>query len=218
MLQLQADLELAGGLCVLNNEVEAIKFDEKGIQLRSRSDKSLITCRVCINASGLDARSLCESLTGFPESRLPGAWFAKGSYFSYQGRVPFQRLIYPVPVNGGLGVHLTLDMQGQARFGPDVEWLPQGQAFDYQVQEGKKNEFAAAISRYWPELDESKLCPDYAGIRPKISGPSDEAADFMIQDERQHGVKGLVNLFGIESPGLTSSLAIAEHVCSLLAH
>lgn len=216
MLQLQADLESAGGMSVFNTDVEAVDCNEQGIQLRSRADGTLISAKVCINAAGLDAVSFCRSLADFPKNRLPRAWFAKGSYFSYQGEVPFRHLIYPVPVNGGLGVHLTLDLQGQAKFGPDVEWLQQGQALDFQVQEAKRREFASSVKRYWPRLDESRLCPDYAGIRPKISGPYEAPADFMIQDERQHGVKGLINLFGIESPGLTSCLAIAERVTHLL--
>lgn len=216
MLQLQADFENAGGLCVFNSDIVALKTDSEGIHLHSTPDNTSIVTKYCINACGLDAVSFCRELAGFPVGKLPQAWFAKGSYFSYQGAVPFRHLIYPVPVNGGLGVHLTLDLQGRAKFGPDVEWLSKAARFDFQVDDSKRRDFADAVRSYWPHLDEAKLCPDYAGIRPKISGPDEASADFLIQDERQHGIKGLVNLLGIESPGLTASLAIAERVAASL--
>ena len=216
MLQLQADIENAGGQCIYNSHIVALKADSEGIHLQSSPDNTLIVSKYCINACGLDSVEFCRELAGFPSNKLPEAWFAKGSYFSYQGRVPFEHLIYPVPVNGGLGVHLTLDMQGCAKFGPDVEWLLQGANMDFQVDERKRSAFAAAVQSYWPALDAQKLSPDYAGVRPKISGPHEASADFLIQGEQQHGIKGLVNLLGIESPGLTSSLAIAERVVNLL--
>ena len=216
MLQLQADFENAGGQCIFNTKLRAIKFDEFGIHLESESDGTKIQAKQCVNATGLNSIAFCQSLKGFASHVLPKAFFAKGSYFSYQGKVPFKHLIYPVPVNGGLGVHLTLDMNNSAKFGPDVEWLFEGEPFDYQVDESKKCDFFNAVKTYWPNVNASKLCADYSGIRPKISGPSDIAADFCIQGEDVHRVKGYINLLGIESPGLTSSLAIAELVAAKL--
>jgi L-2-hydroxyglutarate oxidase LhgO len=217
MLQLQADFENAGGQCVFNTKLKAVKYDAKGIHLESENDETKILAKQCINATGLNAVSFCQNMQGFPLSILPKAYFAKGSYYCYQGKVPFKHLIYPVPVNGGLGVHLTLDMNNSAKFGPDVDWLPENAPFDYQVDTSKKDAFLNAVQAYWPSINEAKLCADYSGIRPKISGPTDIAADFCIQDESVHGVPGYINLLGIESPGLTSSLAIAEMVKARLA-
>jgi L-2-hydroxyglutarate oxidase LhgO len=217
MLQLQADFENAGGQCIFNTKLKAVKSDGLGLHLESEHDSTRILAKQCINATGLSAVSFCQGLQGFPEAVLPKAYFAKGSYFSYQGKVPFQHLIYPVPVNGGLGVHLTLDMNNAAKFGPDVDWLLEGEAFNYKVDPAKKDAFLSAVKSYWPDINEAKLCADYAGIRPKISGPSDTAADFCIQTETVHGVPGYINLFGIESPGLTASLAIAGMVAEYLA-
>lgn len=217
MLQLQADFENAGGQCIFNTKLKAIKSDARGIHLESEQDSTIILAKQCINATGLNAVSFCQDLQGFPAAVLPKAYFAKGSYFSYQGKVPFQHLIYPVPVNGGLGIHLTLDMNNSAKFGPDVDWLLQGETFNYQVDPAKKEAFLSAVKCYWPEINEAKLCADYAGIRPKISGPSEVAADFCIQNEDVHGVPGYINLLGIESPGLTASLAIADMVSEYLS-
>lgn len=216
MLQLQADFESAGGQCIFNTKLKAIKAGTQGIYLESEQDATRILAKKCINATGLSAVSFCQNLQGFPKAILPTAYFAKGSYFSYQGKVPFKHLIYPVPVNGGLGVHLTLDMNFSAKFGPDVDWLIEGERFDYRVDPLKKTAFLNAVKRYWPSINEAKLCTDYAGIRPKIAGPSEAAADFMIQDESTHGIPGYINLFGIESPGLTASLAIASMVSGYL--
>ena len=143
---------------------------------------------------------------------MPKPYYAKGNYFTLSGRSPFSRLIYPVPVPGGLGTHLTLDLGGSARFGPDVEWI---EAIDYDVDPRRADLFYKAIRRYWPDLQDGQLLPGYAGIRPKIVPPSVANQDFVIQDQRAHGVPGLVNLFGIESPGLTASLALAEQVLSV---
>ena len=223
MLQLQADFENAGGQCIFNTKLKAIKTDSLGIHLMSESDTTKILAKQCINATGLNAVSFSQNLQGFPLAMLPKAYFAKGSYFSYQGNVPFKHLVYPVPVHGGLGVHLTLDMNHSAKFGPDVEWLSGlkclsgNESFDYQVDESKKIDFIDAIKKYWPTIDEEKLYADYAGIRPKIAAPSDLAADFCIQGEDEHGIRGYINLFGIESPGLTSSLAIAKLVVAKLS-
>jgi L-2-hydroxyglutarate oxidase LhgO len=152
-------------------------------------------------------------MDGFPAGLIPPEYYAKGNYYSLAGRPPFSRLVYPVPEPGGLGVHVTLDLAGQARFGPDVEWV---EHIDYTVDPRRSERFYAAIRRYWPGLPDGALAPGYAGIRPKISGPKAPAADFMIQGPAEHGVAGLVNLFGIESPGLTASLALADDVAKLL--
>jgi L-2-hydroxyglutarate oxidase LhgO len=171
-----------------------------------------------VNAAGIFARDIAARIEGFPAAHIPQAWFAKGSYFSLAGRSPFGRLVYPVPEPGGLGVHLTIDLGGQARFGPDVEWLQGGDpsAFDYDVDPHRADRFYAAIRAYWPALGDGDLAPAYSGIRPKLSGPGQPAADFMISGPAAHGVRGIVNLFGIESPGLTASLAIADEVVRLV--
>jgi L-2-hydroxyglutarate oxidase LhgO len=164
-----------------------------------------------VNAAGLAASRVARAIEGV--GAVPDTFYAKGNYFALAGRAPFQRLIYPAPQAHGLGVHLTFDLAGQARFGPDVEWV---ETLDYGVNPARGQGFAEAIRRYWPGLPEDALTPAYAGIRPKISGPSEAAADFRIDGPERHGVPGLVNLFGIESPGLTSALAIAEEVAGRL--
>ncbi|MDO3720414.1 NAD(P)/FAD-dependent oxidoreductase [Marinobacter sp. chi1] len=167
-----------------------------------------------INAAGLGAVNLAKHWQGLPDHGKPRQWLARGVYFSYRGTPPADCLVYPVPEPGGLGVHLTLDLAGQARFGPDVEWIDE---IDYHVDPGRGRRFVEGLRRWWPEVDESRLEPAYAGIRPKLSGPGEPAADFRIDGPEAHGVAGLVNLFGIESPGLTSCLAIAEYVKSRLS-
>ena len=167
-----------------------------------------------INAAGLDATALAGSLDGLDPQFAPKLRYAKGNYFSVAGRAPFSRLVYPVPEPGGLGVHLTLDLDGIARFGPDVEWT---ETLDYRVDPTRGERFYNEIRKYWPDLADGSLQPAYSGIRPKLSGPGEANADFLIQDAAVHGVEGLVNLFGIESPGLTSSLAIAEYVARRVA-
>ena len=166
-----------------------------------------------INAAGLHAPRVAAALDGLATRHVPRAHFAKGNYYSLSGRAPFSRLIYPVPEPGGLGVHLTLDLGGQARFGPDVEWVDH---IDYRVDPQRAGRFYAEVRKYWPRLAEGALQPAYAGIRPKIAGPGAPAADFLIQGPAEHGVAGLVNLFGIESPGLTACLALARHAADLL--
>jgi L-2-hydroxyglutarate oxidase LhgO len=215
MQQLQRDFERAGGQLVLHTRVRASCLAAGDLRFELVGQNALVRARRCVNAAGLSAISLLRDCADFPAERLPSAQFAKGSYFSYAGRPSFKHLIYPVPEVGGLGVHLTLDLSGGARFGPDVEWLEgPGEDFDYRVVASKRECFAGEIRKYWPTLDEDQLLPAYSGIRPKISGPTEPAADFMIQTERDHGVSGLVNLFGIESPGLTASLALAERVAA----
>ena len=156
-----------------------------------------------------DAQAVARTIDGMPADKIPPLFLAKGNYFSLSVRSPFSRLVYPMPAPGGLGVHLTLDLAGQARFGPDVEWV---ETIDYDVDPRRAESFYAAIRTYWPDLPDGALQPAYAGIRPKIARPGGSSTDFLIQTERDHGVRGLVNLFGIESPGLTASLAIAEEI------
>src|SRR6516165_4219512 len=172
-----------------------------------------LECALMINSAGLSAPQVARSIAGMPEDLIPQAYLAKGNYFSCSARAPFSHLIYPVPEPGGLGVHLTLDMAGQARFGPDVEWVDR---VDYAVDPARAERFYPAIRRYWPSLPDGALMPSYSGMRPKIVPPAVAVQDFLIQGPGIHGVNGLINLFGIESPGLTSSLAIADHVGDLV--
>lgn len=213
MLALQGDLEHAGGMVVCHAEVCEAAVVASGIWLRT-ADGTEITARTVVNAAGLQAPALAACMSGMPAQHVPRAYYAKGNYFTLSGRAPFSRLIYPVPEAAGLGVHLTLDLGGQAKFGPDVQWV--AGPLDLQVDPARADGFYAEIRRYWPALPDGALVPGYAGIRPKISGPGEPAADFVIQGPQTHGVPGLVQLFGIESPGLTSSLAIAAQVADLL--
>ena len=214
MLSLLGDLERAGGVLALNSALALAECAQAAIHLIAK-DGTIIAAKSVVNAAGLHAPALASKFQGLAAQHVPTAHFAKGSYFSLTGRAPFSRLIYPVPEPGGLGVHLTLDLAGQARFGPDVQWVNSPE--DLQVEARRGEVFYEAVRRYWPELPDGALMPAYAGIRPKISGPHEPAADFCIQGPAVHGVPGLVNLFGIESPGLTSCLAIGEHVRDLLA-
>ncbi|HET8596784.1 MAG TPA: NAD(P)/FAD-dependent oxidoreductase [Castellaniella sp.] len=211
MLALLGDLENAGGLLALRAPVlGGAAADDAGILLRIGGDEPMeLLARQVINCAGLHAQAVAARIEGVPPASIPAGRYAKGNYYSLSGKAPFSRLIYPVPEPGGLGVHLTLDLAGQARFGPDVEWVD---AIDYAVDPGRSAGFYAAIRRYWPELPDGALQPSYAGIRPKLVMPAGQDADFLIQDRTAHGVDGLVNLYGIESPGLTSCLAIADEV------
>ncbi|KHK89118.1 NAD(P)/FAD-dependent oxidoreductase [Novosphingobium malaysiense] len=177
-------------------------------------DEPVVSAPVLVNSAGLAAQALAQATEGLDPAHVPPIYYARGVYFTYSGKVPFSRLIYPVPEAGGLGTHLTLDLAGQARFGPDVEWID---TVDYTVDPGRHAKFAVAAKRIWPQLDPDRLQPGYAGVRPKVSGPGEPAADFIISGPADHGCEGLVNLFGIESPGLTASLAIAERVVGKLA-
>ncbi len=213
MLALLADIESAGGTVVFNSPLALAKFSNGAIELVAQDGTQLLTTCL-VNAAGLQAVALASRFQGLDSRHVPTAHFAKGSYFSLSGRAPFRHLIYPLPEAAGLGVHLTLDLAGQARFGPDVQWTDD--PLDTAVQPERGEVFYAAVRRYWPGLPDGALQPAYAGIRPKISGPGEPAQDFVIQGPKDHGVPGLVNLFGIESPGLTSALAIGEHVANLL--
>lgn len=216
MQALVADIEAGGGWVVCHTPVERVTSEGARHHLRLGGDApcELVTPRV-VNAAGLAAIPLARNWDGMPAAVIPGAHWSKGHYFAYNGRHPFGRLIYPVPDSGGLGVHLTLDMAGQARFGPDAHWVDGAE--DLTVPESLRDDFVRAISQWWPDVAPGRLVPAYAGIRPRIHGPGDTPADFLIQGPDQHGLPGVVNLFGIESPGLTASLAIAERVREYLA-
>jgi L-2-hydroxyglutarate oxidase LhgO len=217
LLALLGEAEEQGAVLATSSAVTGLRLHEQGIEISVNGEPGpLLRTRRLVNAAGLHAVKLAQCIEGFASAGIPDVHFAKGSYFSLEGRAPFSHLIYPLPQPGGLGVHLTLDLAGQARFGPDVEWLQPGQPFDYAVDPARAADFRAAIRRWWPGLGQRRLLPGYAGIRPKLSGPGDSAADFRIDGPEVHGVPGLVNLFGIESPGLTASLAIAERVAELL--
>jgi L-2-hydroxyglutarate oxidase LhgO len=166
-----------------------------------------------VNSAGLKAPTVAKAIEGYRAQLAPRELYAKGNYYSLAGRAPFSRLVYPVPEPGGLGVHVTLDLAGQARFGPDVEWV---ERIEYGVDPKRAERFYAAIRRYWPGLPDGALAPGYAGIRPKTAGPGEPAPDFVVQGPAAHGVPGLVHLFGIESPGLTASLALADMTASEL--
>ena len=211
MLAYLGDAEAAGAMLALKSSLEKVVFTGRDFELQVGETR--IRTTTLVNSAGLRAPSIARLIEGFPADRVPPEFYAKGNYYSLAGRPPFSRLIYPVPEPGGLGVHVTLDLAGQARFGPDVEWVDE---IDYQVDPKRAERFYAAIRRYWPALPDGALAPGYAGIRPKISGPKEAAADFVIQGASEHGVAGLVNLFGIESPGLTASLALADDVAKLL--
>lgn len=213
MLAMRGDAEAHGAAIAFNTPVLRADVTGGRIVIETGGDEpATLSCRVLINAAGLDAPSLARRFQGFPQQHVPQSYLAKGSYFSLTGRSPFSRLIYPVPVPGGLGTHLTLDLNGNARFGPDVEWID---SIDYEVRPEKAEDFARAIGRYWPGISAAALTPAYSGIRPKIVPQGAPAQDFVIQDHTVHGIEGLINLFGIESPGLTSSLAIAAHVAKV---
>ncbi len=215
MLAFQGDAENHGASVVFHSPVTAGTVHEDGIELAVGGAEPMnLLCRTVINSAGLFAPDVARSIVGLPREHVPPQYFAKAHYFSLAGRSPFRRLVYPVATHAHLGVHVTLDLGGQARFGPDVEWVD---GVDYAFDVSREPLFYEAIRRYYPELKDGALAPGYTGIRPKISGPKEPAADFRIDGPKDHGVPGLVNLFGIESPGLTASLAIAGHVLELVA-
>lgn len=213
MLSLRGDAESDGAAFAFLAPLVSAKTVPGGFELEVGGEAPMqLACDILINAAGLSATTIARSIDGMPLDMIPPAYLAKGSYFSCNTKAPFSRLIYPVPEPGGLGVHLTLDMAGQARFGPDVEWVYH---IDYTVDPERAEKFYPAIRRYWPTLPDGALMPSYSGMRPKIVPPAVATQDFMIQGPQSHGVAGLINLFGIESPGLTSSLAIADYVSAM---
>lgn len=211
MAALLADAEAAGAQLALGTRVVGIEAGGGGfvVETESAGERFALAADAVVNAAGLWASQVALATRGLDPAHVPITRYARGSYYAAPGRPAFSRLIYPVPEPGGLGVHLTLDLGGAMRFGPDVEWTDD---IDYRVNSGRQAHFEAEIRRYWPRLPAGALAPTYCGIRPKISGPGEPAADFRIDGPEKHGIPGLVNLFGIESPGLTSSLAIAEEV------
>jgi L-2-hydroxyglutarate oxidase LhgO len=210
MLALRGDAEAHGAMFAFETPVLAGHTSGHGLVIEVGGPAPMrLAAGLVVNAAGLGAQALARTIAGMPADRIPPLHLAKGNYFSLGGRSPFSRLIYPVPTEGGLGVHLTLDLAGQAKFGPDVEWVD---AIDYNVDPGRAPCFYAAIRTYWPGLPEGALQPGYAGVRPKIARPGGSTTDFLLQTEKEHGVAGLINLFGIESPGLTASLAIADRL------
>ena len=215
MLALRGDAEAAGAAFAFHTPLLHARATGGRIELDAGGEAPMtLECVLLINSAGLRAPAVARGIEGMPPELVPPAYLAKGNYFSCGTKAPFSRLIYPVPEPGGLGVHLTLDMAGQARFGPDVEWVDH---IDYAVDPARAERFYPAIRKYWPTLPDGALMPSYSGMRPKIVPPDVATQDFVIQGPRDHGVAGLINLFGIESPGLTSSLAIADYVSDLTA-
>lgn len=214
MLALQGDLEHRGGFVVLGTRVSRVTLRDGLFAVHvNDGDTPTLACRYLVNAAGLHAQAVARSIDGLPASSIPPRHLARGHYYTLSGRSPFNRLVYPVAEAGGLGIHVTLDLAGTARFGPDVQWID---GIDYSFNPAVREKFSAAIRRYYPDLDESRLRESYTGIRPKLSGPAGPAADFCIQGQEAHGMPGLVNLYGIESPGLTASLALAGLVAARL--
>jgi L-2-hydroxyglutarate oxidase LhgO len=211
---LQADIEASGGVVIFGTEFESAAVIKSGFEVAARTDgeSSVMCCRRLINAAGVGAPLLLSRISGYPQALLRKPYYAKGNYFSCRGASPFRHLVYPMPGEAGLGVHATLDLSGRTRFGPDVEWVSE---IAYDVDPSRCASFYEAIREYWPGLPDDALQPDFAGIRPKITGPGEPAADFVIEGGDTHGVPGLVNLLGIESPGLTASLAIGERVAGI---
>jgi len=212
MLAYLGDAENAGAMLALKSPLERAQLRPDGIALWVAGADPVLAGAV-VNCAGLHAPSLARRFEGYPTDLAPRELYAKGNYYTLERRAPFSRLVYPVPEPGGLGVHVTLDLAGRARFGPDVEWID---AIDYRVDPARAERFYAAIRRYWPGLPDGALAPGYAGVRPKISARGEPAADFVVQGPSAHGVPGLVHLFGIESPGLTASLALADDVATVL--
>lgn len=217
MLALQGEIEDHGGAIALQSPVTRIDQIPGGFRVHAAGEA--IACRLVVNSAGLNAQRVAEHVEGLASQHIPQLTLAKGNYFSCTTRPAFSRLIYPAPVDGGLGVHVTLDLGGRMRFGPDVEWLTDANpdAVDYTVDPRRADGFYAAIRRYWPGLPDGVLTPDYSGVRPKLSGPGQPATDFRLDGPDAHGIPGLINLFGIESPGITSSPAIADEVKRMLA-
>jgi len=213
MLTMLAEVEDRGGMLACNTRFTGARLRDGLWDISiDGSAEPIVRSRLLINSAGLGAQAAATAIEGLDPAQIPPLHFARGCYFSYSGKLPFQRLIYPLPVPGGLGVHLTFDLQGKARFGPDLEWID---AIDHTVDPGRKSGFVAAARRIWPAIDPDRLQPDYAGIRPKLARA--DSQDFLVSTESAHGLPGLVNLYGIESPGLTAALALGEEVAAGLA-
>ncbi|MFM2399766.1 MAG: hypothetical protein RL341_1923 [Pseudomonadota bacterium] len=221
MLSLLGDAQNAGALLALKSSFDGARFQDERWRVQTGGDAPFeLTASWLINCAGLSAQAVAQRMEGFDPAHIPKPYWAKGHYFSLSGRAPFSRLIYPVPADGGLGVHLTLDLGGQAKFGPDVEWLQttsSTDALDYTVDPQRAASFYQEARQYWPALPGGALLPAYSGVRPKLSGPGEEAADFRILGPREHDAPGVMQLFGIESPGLTGALALADLVATRIA-
>lgn len=214
MLAYQGDAEDHGAMIAFASPVTGGRVEDDGILIEVGGPQpGRIKAEILINAGGLFAQKVAASIVGLPPETVPPSYYAKGNYYSLLGRPPFRRPIYPVPGKASLGVHATVDMAGRVRFGPDVEWV---ETLDYDVDPKRAEAFYEAVRRYYPALADGAIQPDYAGIRPKLQAPGEDARDFLVQGPLDHGIEGLVNLYGIESPGLTASLAIADHVAGLL--
>lgn len=214
MLAYLGEAEAGGAMVAYNTPVIGGIIDNEFIDLHVGGEQpTTVRCEIVINAGGLYAQSIATAIDGFPKNHIPPTYYAKGSYFVLNGTSPFKHLIYPVPDKASLGIHLTFDLAGQARFGPDVEWIND---IDYMVDPSQCDRFYSAVSNYWPQIPPGSLLPGYSGIRPKLQGAGNEPSDFLIAGPETHGVQGLVNLFGIESPGVTASMAIAEDVLTKL--
>ncbi|MBV9568758.1 MAG: NAD(P)/FAD-dependent oxidoreductase [Hyphomicrobiales bacterium] len=211
MLALLGDAQAHGAIIAYGSTVAGGRVDGDGLVIDVLSDGTVMSLapRLLVNCAGLEAQAIAGSIAGLSAETIPPLRYAKGNYFQLLGRAPFTRLIYPVPEPGGLGVHITIDLGGQAKFGPDVEWT---ERLDYTVDPARATRFYAAIRQYWPGLPDEALVPGYAGIRPKLTANGGEGPDFVIQGKDAHGIAGLINLYGIESPGLTSSLAMGDYV------
>lgn len=214
MVALQGDLEEAGGYVVLRSQVVSGRYDRDAVHLmiESEGEGTELEAKTVINAAGLHSVAVAHAITGMPDADIPRMHYAKGNYFTYQGRSPFNHLVYPLPEEGGLGVHATIDLAGRTRFGPDVEW---SETIDYTLDTRRADAFYAAVRRYWPGLPDDALSPGHVGVRPKLSGPGESPADFVVKPMGEAGRCRIVHLFGIESPGLTSSLALGEYVRDL---
>jgi len=215
MMNLQGDIEAAGGAIICHSRVTGINIANKEFVVRVAGDEEYaVATKSVVNAAGLWAPTVAASISPFARDQIPEHYFAKGHYYTLAGKAPFSRLVYPVAGKAGLGIHLTLDLSGQGRFGPDVQWVD---SIDYAFDTTRKAAYVEAIRRYYPGIDEGRLVEGYTGIRPKLCGPGNAPADFLIQGPEQHKTPGLVNLFGIESPGLTASLAVADRIAGMLA-
>ena len=209
MIALQADIESHDGVVLTHSKLASVAVKSDGFRLQVDGTDDEFDCKTLINAAGLHAEKVARTIDGLSPEHISSVQYAIGHYFAYQGKSPFQHLVYPLPTDGGLGVHATNDMGGAARFGPDVEWVEE---IDYGFDESRLERFADSIRQYFPDLDVAKLAPACTGIRPKLNGLGEAPKDFAIEGAETHGMAGLVNLFGIESPGLTASLAIGDHV------
>lgn len=214
MLAFQGDAEDRGAMIAFGAEVEALRVGDRAIELHvGGAEPMRLEAEIVVNSAGLDAPGLAARTSGLPDQAAPRGFYCKGSYYQLAGRSPFRRLIYPVPEAAGLGVHATVDLAGQCRFGPDTEWV---ETLGYDVDPGRAQSFYAEVRKYWPALADGALVPGYAGIRPKLGPAGTQALDFAVHGAETHGIRGLVNLFGIESPGLTACWPLAMEVAARL--